>query len=133
MAKIATIMVADDDPIVRQITRGLVGQLGAEIVEAANGLEAVEKFAAHRPSLVLLDVSMPGQDGYAACKQIRKLDGAKDVPIIMVTSFADSDSVKQAMNSGATDYFTKPVNWANLRAAIEKYLQSEPAADPTAT
>jgi CheY-like chemotaxis protein len=128
MAAIWTILLADDDPKTRHMIRGMIErQLGLIVTEAADGTAALEVFKQSQADLVLLDASMPRMDGFAVCRKIRALAYGVDVPIIMVTSLSDSDSVKRAMAAGATDYVAKPVNCARLSQLIQQHLGSSTA------
>lgn len=85
-----------------------------DVVEAENGVEAVEFFTERAPGMVLLDVEMPGIDGFAVCRALRQMPGAQFVPIVMMTGRDDIGSIEQAYDAGATDFLTKPVNFALL-------------------
>ncbi len=123
-----SILVAEDDLLTRQMIRGMLEKQGLEVTEAADGQEAVDLFRKSPAHLVLLDASMPRLDGFGACKQIRKLNGGKDVPILMVTALADSDSVKRAAAAGATDFVTKPISWASLGQLVTQHIEKSSAA-----
>jgi len=128
MAATWTILVADDDPLMRKMIRAMLERrLGLIVTEAADGREALDTFRQSQADLVLLDAKMPKLDGFKVCEKIRGLDYGADVPILMVTALADSESVKRAMAAGATDFVTKPINWAKLGQLIEKYLEQHAA------
>jgi PleD family two-component response regulator len=110
------------------MTRKMLEEQGFVVAEAADGREALAVFQHCQADLVLLDAKMPRLDGFGACRKMRRLSRGSDVPIIMVTSLADSDSVKSAMAAGATDYLTKPINWAGLIQLIKYQLEQIPAA-----
>ena len=122
MASTWTVLIVDDDPAMRQLGRARLEKLGLIVTEAADGRQAIEVFKQCQADLVLLDASMPKMDGFEACQRIRKLRFGDDIPIIMVTAFASSDSAKQAIAAGATEFVTKPINWADLGARIRNYL-----------
>ncbi|MDH4022863.1 MAG: response regulator [Gammaproteobacteria bacterium] len=123
MTRATNVLIADDDPTMRLLLSANLVRLGLQVVEAANGREAIEYFDAHRPGIVLLDACMPELDGIGVCRYIRRTSEGATVPIIMITSLSDSDSVKAAMGAGATDYITKPVNWGNLKQRLSAYLE----------
>jgi diguanylate cyclase (GGDEF)-like protein/PAS domain S-box-containing protein len=104
------VLVVDDDGASRLIARASLEQAGFDVVEAANGLEGVAAFERQPPALVLLDVLMPGMDGFAACALIRALPVGKHTPILMLTGLDDVESIRQAYQAGATDFATKPLN-----------------------
>jgi len=115
------ILVVDDEPaLVRLIDRILTGK-GYEVLKASNGQEALRLFFAHRPDLVLLDVVMPGMDGWQTCSRIRDLS---DVPIIMLTGQQKSeDDVVRGLDYGADDYLFKPVGSKELVARVRAVMR----------
>lgn len=117
-----TVLIVEDDAKTRFLTRAKIEQMGLIVIEAADGLDALELFQQSCADLVLLDAKLPRLDGFSVCRKIRGMDFGADVPIVMVTSFADSDSVKKASAAGVTDYVTKPVNWAVLSEIICGHL-----------
>lgn len=129
MAATWTVLVADDESFMRKMIRGMLERhLGLIVTEAADGREALEAFKQSHADVVLLDADMPRVDGFEVCKKIRALDYGVDVPILMVTSLADSESARRASAAGANDFVTKPINWATLGKLIQKYLsESRPA------
>lgn len=92
------------------------------LVMARDGAEAVEKAIAEQPNLILMDVIMPRMNGFEACREMRKHEALRKVPIIMVTSRGESDNVEQGFESGCSDYVTKPINGAELVAIVNGYL-----------
>jgi len=92
------------------------------LVTARDGEEAVEKAIAEQPNLILMDVIMPRMNGFEACREMRKHEALRKVPIIMVTSRGESCNVEQGFESGCSDYVTKPINGAELVAIVNGYL-----------
>ncbi len=120
------ILVADDEPQIRRVMRATLSAQGYEIVDARDGEEALSKFAAEQPDLVLLDINMPRLDGIAACRQIRSRSG---VPVIMLTvRHAERDKI-QALDAGADDYVVKPFGIQELLARIRAALRRRPARE----
>jgi DNA-binding response OmpR family regulator len=76
----------------------------------------------YKPDILLLDIKMPGMDGIETLKKLRKRPDGKDLPVIMLTGLADSDSAAKAAAAGATDYVTKPINWRLLGQRIRHQL-----------
>jgi CheY-like chemotaxis protein len=93
-----------------------------ELVLARNGEEAIQTAIAETPNLILMDVIMPKMDGFAACREMRKHEALKRVPIIMVTSRGEAGNVEQGFESGCNDYVTKPINGAELIEIVNGYL-----------
>ncbi|MBL4607642.1 MAG: SpoIIE family protein phosphatase [Pseudomonadales bacterium] len=112
------ILIADDNPTDRMILSRIVQSEGLSVIEAANGLEAVEAFKKHRPDLVLLDALMPEMDGFDAAKHIKQLSADDLVPVIFLTSLTDADSLARCLNAGGDDFLTKPYNRIVLKAKI---------------
>lgn len=107
----STILVVDDDPSVRLLAREALNQAGFKVLDASDGQRAIELFLAHTPSLILLDVLMPGLDGFAVCRAVRARPEGARVPILMLTGLEDIESISSAYEAGATDFTTKPINW----------------------
>jgi len=89
-----------------------------EVVTARDGEEAVRKAVAENPDLILMDVVMPKMDGFAACREIRRRQGMKAVPIIMVTSRGEPASVETGFQSGCSAYLTKPISPTELLEVV---------------
>jgi DNA-binding response OmpR family regulator len=114
------VLVADDDADIRELVRQLLQRRGYDVVEATDGLEALRQFFAHRPDLVVLDVSMPGLDGWEALGRIRELS---DVPVVMLTARAAEHDKVRGLRAGADDYVTKPFGAEELLARVEAQLR----------
>jgi signal transduction histidine kinase/DNA-binding response OmpR family regulator len=97
------------------------------ITEASNGFDALAIVEKQRPSLVLLDVKMPGIDGFKVCDRIRTLYGDTDVSIVMVTGMGDSSSIEKAYGLGATDFIVKPINWDTFPYRIQYLIKARDA------
>ena len=132
MASTWTVLVVEDDAPTRTLMRSSLERLGLCVVEAVNGEEALRAFKASQADLVLLDAKLPKLDGFGVCKAIRRIKYGRDVPIIMVTSMADSEAAKRAKKAGVTDFVTKPVNWARLSERIRESLDAQSQV-PSAT
>jgi len=97
------------------------------VIEAKDGLEAIDLFVKERPDLVFLDVEMPGMTGLEACQRIRKLPQGESIPIMIVTGSDDRQSIDQGFEAGATQYKTKPVNWSLLGRDVQYMLRASNA------
>ncbi|MFS2217659.1 putative bifunctional diguanylate cyclase/phosphodiesterase [Telluria sp. Tellsp104] len=126
-AQTATVLVADDDPVMRLLMLEMLEGVGLEGIEAADGQEAVTLAHAHAPDLILLDVEMPRMDGFAACRAIRDLPNGAMVPIVMVTGGDDLEAVTNAYEAGATDFVSKPINWPILGHRVLYVLRASDA------
>lgn len=110
----------EDDRRVRRATALALADEGYDVVEAEDGEQALALLTQHRPDLVLLDIMMPGRDGYEVCREIRK---TSDVPIIFVTAKSDTVDVVVGLESGGDDYITKPFAPRELIARIRALLR----------
>ncbi|HCN79370.1 MAG TPA: DNA-binding response regulator [Verrucomicrobiales bacterium] len=110
------ILIAEDDTHTREALREVLGMEGYEVFTASDGLQAVDFFRAVRPDFVCLDVMMPGQNGYEACKQIRRLD--ESVPILFLTAKSEEIDTVLGLELGADDYMTKPFGVKEIIARI---------------
>ncbi len=124
MVKESQILIVDDDPSTRLLLRGILVKDGYRVAEAGDGPAALSEFARVQPHLVLLDAMMPGMDGFEVCRQLRQRERGADIPILMLTSLDDVDSIEQAFHQGATDFLTKPINWSLLRQRIRSALHA---------
>jgi diguanylate cyclase (GGDEF)-like protein len=120
----AVVLVVDDDPAIRLVIRHAMQQNGYQVIEASNGLEAVQFSIRQIPDLILMDAVMPEMDGFRATQEIRKIEACDDTPILMATSLDDDESIARAFNVGACDYITKPFNWSVLKHRVRRMLQA---------
>lgn len=116
------ILVVEDQEDNRQILRDLLSTADIEITEAENGEQALAAVAKQRPDLILMDIQLPVMDGYEATRQIKGNPATKDIPIIVVTSYALSGDEARAREAGCDDYVTKPYSPRALLAKIREYL-----------
>ncbi|MCL0077275.1 response regulator [Dehalococcoidia bacterium] len=116
----AKVLVVDDAQFMRMRATKLLTQNGYEVIEAANGVEAVQKYKEERPDAVMLDITMPDMDGLEALKQVRKIDpGAR---IAMVTAMGQQSIVLEAIKAGARDFVVKPFDPNRVLAAVQKMI-----------
>ena len=115
----ATIMVVDDSKTVRNYHGTILKAMGLEIVEAENGMEALEKSLGSSIDLYLVDVNMPIMDGYSFISDLRKQSNSKSVPVIMVTTQAKDEDKINAYRVGANLFETKPIRPDQLKAYID--------------
>lgn len=112
------ILIVDDDPIARSNLQDLLELEGYELELAENGRQALEKIRVTTPDVVLLDVMMPGMNGFEVCQQLRTIPATAEVPIIFLTAFDDRSSRLQGIEAGADDFISKPFDRLELRARI---------------
>ncbi len=121
------VLCVDDDPAMRLLLHEALEQASFTVEEAASGEEALMRMENRLPDLVLLDVNMPGIDGFETCARIRRLGGAALLPIVMLTGLDDVKSIEQAYHTGATDFIAKPFNWAILPHRLRYILRASQA------
>ena len=120
------ILVVEDQEDNRRILHDLLTSVGYELIEAVTGDEGVTMAETHRPDLILMDIQLPGLDGYEATRRIKANPALRPIPIIAVTSFALSGDDIKAYEAGFDGYVTKPYSPRQLLAKIREYL---PVAD----
>ncbi len=108
------VLVVDDDEIIREAAKESLMEAGFLVSEVENGVQAMEALEEFRPDIILLDVMMPEMDGFATVGAVRRLPGFETVPVLIMTSLDDLDSIHRAYKAGATDFITKPINWVIL-------------------
>jgi DNA-binding response OmpR family regulator len=121
----ARVLVIDDDGDIRALVAGLLERAGYEVNEASDGRDGLRAVFSDRPDLVLLDVTMPGLDGWATLERIRELT---DVPVLMLTARSDELEKVRGLKAGADDYMTKPFGRQELLARVEALLRRKRSA-----
>ena len=116
------ILVIEDQEDNRRIIRDLLSSAGYEIVEALSGEEGVNAAETYRPAVILMDIQLPGIDGYEATRQIKANPELMSIPIIAVTSYALSGDDVKAYEAGCDAYVSKPFNPRELLAKIREFL-----------
>ncbi|NOZ71241.1 MAG: response regulator transcription factor [Chloroflexi bacterium] len=131
MTKIIRILIADDHAVVREGLRSLINtEYGMTVVdEAANGWEAVQRFQALHPDVILMDLVMPGMDGIQAIRKITQIN--PNARILALTSFSDDDKVLPAIKAGALGYLLKDSSPQELLQAIRHVYEGESSLDPS--
>jgi signal transduction histidine kinase len=119
------ILIVDDDPVIRDLLYQFLTQQGHQVIEANDGVQAIEVFQRNTPDLIVLDAQMPELNGFDCCQIVRRISQNPFLPILMLSGLEDADSVKQAFAAGVTDYMTKPFNWAILLQRIQQLLQTK--------
>jgi diguanylate cyclase (GGDEF)-like protein len=124
-----TVLLVDDELMNRDVLQRRLTRVGYRVLTADSGPSALEIAAAQRVDLVLLDVMMPGMDGIATLRKLRQSRSVSELPVIMVTARDSSEDVVEALDAGANDYITKPVDFAVAQARIRTQLTAR-RADP---
>lgn len=118
-----TIVIADDEASVRELLKRIVGEAGYQVYLAADGREALELVSTYRPSLVLLDIKMPGMSGIEVLQQIGM--NWPDTCVVMATAVVETQTAVEAMKLGAYDYLTKPFNRDEVLLTITRALEKK--------
>ncbi len=118
-----TILVVDDTPANLDVLVEMLETAGFRISVATTGEQALQVVSAAKPDLILLDVMMPGIDGYETCRRLKTLEEMEDVPVIFVTARHDLQAITQAFEAGGDDYVTKPFSKEELLARIRTSLE----------
>lgn len=125
----ARLLLVDDDPTLRQLLGQYLREQQFEVLEAATGRDGLRLAYSHRPDLILLDVMLPGMDGWEICSRLREMT---DVPIIMLTAKAAEDDKLRGFRLGVDDYVTKPFSFAELAARVQAVLNRRKTQDTDA-
>lgn len=120
-------LVVEDDDVTRMLAAQALRQAGLDVIEAATGEEGLALVGRQMPDVVLLDVQLPGLDGFDVCAEVRQRGGAEHLPVVMMTGLDDAESVARAYDVGATDFITKPIHWQLLLQRVRYVLRSAAA------
>ena len=130
-----TILVVDDHEEIREALTEILEEEGHEVLQAVDGLDALEMVAAALPDVILLDIAMPGMDGLETLQRLKDMPESSKLPVIMVTAQGDRQNMVKAVQLGVRDYVTKPwepgevemcVNWAIKAAGVTSSQSKEP-------
>ena len=123
------ILIIEDNPQNRYLATFLLEQRGHTVVQAETGLDGLRLAATAAPQVILLDIQLPGMDGYEVARQLRADPRLNHIPIIAVTSYAMVGDRERCLNAGASGYIEKPINPESFVAEVEAFLA---AVEPTA-
>ncbi len=118
-----TILIVDDVPANRELLRQTLEPMGCEVLLAADGESALKVAARGKPDLILLDVVMPGINGYETCRRLKTGDATRRVPVIFITAQDDTADLVSGFRAGGVDYIIKPFQMEEVRARVETHLQ----------
>jgi len=119
----STILVIDDDELVSRTLQRALKMYGYQVMVANSGTEGLQLARRHRPELFILDIMMPGADGYQVCRQIRGDPLLKDLPVLFLTAKAKDEDKIEGFRAGADDYLSKPFNMEELQLRVKAILR----------
>ena len=117
------ILVVDDDELVLIAIRELLTPLGFSVTTAPNGADALEKATSSHFDLVILDVIMPGMDGFEVCQKIRRIDSYTETPVMMLTAKSWEEDRQRGLEMGANLYLSKPISPKRLIVLVEEAIK----------
>lgn len=119
-----TALVVDDDPVVRIVVTKELESAGIRSVTVSNGTEAIQRLKDHKFDFILMDISMPEQDGLDATRWIRDMQhSSNSIPIFAVTSYGSEEHTAEILEAGFNEHFTKPFDLNKLLAALDNYFK----------
>jgi CheY-like chemotaxis protein len=121
------ILIAEDNPVNRELLRELLEMEGYEVFEACDGLEALARVNEVRPDLLVLDLGMPGLDGFGVIREIRANPGLSGLPVLAATAYAMRGDREKVLEAGFDGYVSKPINPSTLKDEIRRLMGSEKA------
>jgi two-component system alkaline phosphatase synthesis response regulator PhoP len=127
----STILIVEDEPNILMLLEEHLREEGYATVTATTGTDAIMKARSQRPSLILLDVMMPGMSGFDVCNILRDFPETRETPIIFLTAVTETPRKVMGLRLGATDYITKPFDLRELTARIEVALRNHEEAHAT--
>jgi two-component system alkaline phosphatase synthesis response regulator PhoP len=119
----AKILIAEDEKDIRELVTFTLSMLAKhQVIQAVNGLDAVEKAKADKPDLILMDGRMPHLDGYQACAQLKEIEETRDIPIVFLSAKGQESEIKDGLTAGAQGYILKPFAPDDLIKGVNEIL-----------
>lgn len=125
-----TILLIEDNEQNRYLATFLLERHGCQVIPAVDGPQGVELARTMAPDLILLDIQLPGMDGYAVARALREIDSVRETPIVAVTSYALVGDREKSLAAGCNGYLEKPINPESFVAEIERYFVPSAAIPP---
>ena len=125
------ILIVEDNEDCRELQACVIRRLGYLVIEADNGVAAIDEALASHPDLILMDLSMPKMDGDEATVQLKTQETTRDIPVVICTAFGPGPEVNRALNAGAVEVLHKPFKFFDLENLIRKYVPTESNSPPT--
>lgn len=118
----AHILIVDDAEAHRFILRNIIMEMGCQPILAESGMQALKILPRCNPKLILLDIAMPEIDGYEVCRWLKENPDTRDIPVIFMSAFEDTEDITRVFDTGGADYVTKPFIPEVVRARVGVYL-----------
>lgn len=118
------ILLVEDNPMNRRVSQFLLKAQGYIVDEARDGQEALDKVKTQLPDLILMDLQLPGLDGFAATKIIKENEATKQIPVVALTAYAMSGDAERALAAGCDGYITKPIDPDDFHKIVAGYLKT---------
>lgn len=117
-----TVLVVDDNPVNPRLLASILHGANYQVLTAGNAEEALQLIETQVPDIILLDVMMPGMDGFSLCRKLKRDDKYADIPLIFITSLSQQEDIVEGFNAGGNDYIVKPFNRQELLARVRNHL-----------
>jgi len=125
-----TILVVEDYDDVRRMLKVLLESEEFRVLEAASGAEALDVIRHHRPDVILMDLALPGFDGFETIRRIRTIDGFQNTPIVVLTAYTGPSTYENALRAGSNYFMGKPIDFDELAALLEEILSDRNTRKP---
>ena len=125
---VSKILYIEDHPAQRDIMAQMLELSGYEVAVASDGIDGLEQARSWKPDLILMDLRMPRMDGFEAIKELRKDPTTEEIPVIAISAWASAKHKERAMEAGANEHFTKPVDLTRLLDTIKRLLAGNKGA-----
>ncbi len=117
-----TVLIVDDSPTIRGFAKIFLKQLAVDVVEAEDGMQALEVTRANPPDVVVVDINMPGMDGLAFTRELRADPKIASIPVVLLTGDRSEEIRQKGRDAGASDFLGKPIKGAELQAMVKRFL-----------
>lgn len=120
------VLIIDDEWMTRDLLRMMLERAGFEVLEAVDGLDALKQVEETVPDTIILDVMMPGIDGYEVCRRLRQRPDTVDLPVLMLSAKTQPEAAEEGLRAGATRYLPKPITYEDLIRNVREVLEDTP-------
>ncbi|MGM0441243.1 MAG: response regulator [Elusimicrobiota bacterium] len=117
------VLFVDDNDSIRQTGKLILESWDMNVIEAANGKEAIAKTKKEKPDIILLDVGLPTMNGFEVCQTLKDNPDTKEIPVLLFTGRSNEEDIDRGYKFGANDYLVKPVDWESLKEKISNILK----------